>query len=280
MTHNEKRTVWWKEGLAAFISGVGYGASNVIAGSPLDVIKTKMQVMPEYKKLNSFQVANIVFKKYGFRGFFKGITGPLFGSSIFRAIQFSSYEAFYTKSQNNDFLTTKIPFTMGLEYRVIIGGIISGTSRSVIESPFEYCKVRRQTNQNWEFRNLYLGYRATWLKASGMMTSYFITIDFFRRNTKVFDYKSLLFLINGSAATFAFIVIWPFEIVKNKVQTENLKKYSIFKSVKENIKNDGLIKGLYRGAGPGLASVFVRNGAAMICMQYIQKFITKMGFRD
>ena len=50
-----------------------------------------------------------------------------------------------------------------------------------------------------------------------MITTYFVVIDTFRRNTGTFDNKFLLFLVNGSTAMFAFIVIWPFEIVKNKV---------------------------------------------------------------
>lgn len=39
------------------------------------------------------------------------------------------------------------------------------------------------------------------------------------------------------------------------------------------------IKGLYRGALPGCMSIFMRNGAAMITMQYTQKMITQTGLR-
>jgi hypothetical protein len=40
------------------------------------------------------------------------------------------------------------------------------------------------------------------------------------------------------------------------------------------------IKGFYRGIIPGSQSVFLRNGAAMIGMQYAQKKLTELGFRD
>lgn len=280
MSHNEKRGEWWKEGLAALISGVTYGVTNVLAGSPMDVIKTKMQVFEEYKAKNSFQSASLVYKRYGIKGFFKGITGPLMGSSIFRAVQFASFEAFYTKVQEDKFFTQKVPYTFGLEIRVICGGIISGSCRAIIECPFEYTKVRRQTNQTWEKGHLYYGFRATWLKAVGMMTTYFCIVDTFRRNTSSFKSKFMLFLVNGFSAAFAFVVIWPFEIVKNKIQTANIKHYSIVKEVSKNVRENGLAKGLYRGAGPGLGSVFIRNGASMIVMQQCQKLLTKVGFRD
>lgn len=280
MSHNEKRGVWWKEGIASLISGVSYGITNVMTGSPMDVVKTKMQVFDHYKHHNAFQTACIVYQKYGIKGFFKGVTGPLMGSSVFRAVQFGAFEAFYTKVKDDKFFTSKIPYTFGLEYRIIVGGIISGSCRSVIESPFEYTKVRRQTNQSWEKTHLYYGFRATWLKAVGMMTTYFTIIDSMRRNTNVYNSKILLFFVNGFAATFAFIVIWPFEIVKNRVQTNNIKHYSIIKNLSNNIKKDGIMKGLYRGAGPGLSSVFVRNGCSMIVMLKCQKLMTKLGLRD
>ena len=38
-----------------------------------------------------------------------------------------------------------IPFTMGLEYRVFAAGILASVSRAILECPFEYAKVRRQT---------------------------------------------------------------------------------------------------------------------------------------
>ncbi len=69
------------------------------------------------------------------------------------------------------------------------------------------------------------------------------------------------------------------EIVKNKVQSLNIKKYSVYKMIKERIKSDGYIKSMYRGLGPGIGSVFLRNGAAMIVMQYTQHYLTILGFR-
>jgi len=280
MSHNEERGDWWIEGLASMISGIGYGITNVLAGSPMDVIKTKMQVFDEYKKLNAFQTAKAVYQRYGIQGFYKGVTGPLLGSSMFRGIQFASFEAFYTKFKDNKLMTEKIPYTLGLEPRVILGGVFSGTCRATLESPFEYTKVRRQTNNSWVVKDLYTGFRATWLKATGLMVTYFTLTDTLRRNTNNFNNKFLTFLTNGFCSTFAFIIIWPFEIVKNKVQKENLKKYSINKFIRNNIRENGIIKGLYRGAGPGLGSVFVRNGTSMIIMQYLQKFLTKIGFRE
>ena len=66
------------------------------------------------------------------------------------------FEALYTK-WDNEFMKREIPFTYGLQYRVIAAGLIAASSRAVIESPIEYAKVRRQTGQSWEVRHIYRG---------------------------------------------------------------------------------------------------------------------------
>lgn len=38
-------------------------------------------------------------------------------------------------------------------------------------------------------------------------------------------------------------------------------------------------RGLYRGALPGCMSIFMRNGSAMIAMQFTQKKISDLGLR-
>ena len=51
----------------------------------------------------------------------------------------------------------EVPFTLGLQYRVILAGLIAASSRAVIESPIEYAKVKKQTGQSWQLRHIYQG---------------------------------------------------------------------------------------------------------------------------
>ena len=43
MSHNEKRTSWFKEALFSCLTGLLYGGSCAVAGHPLDTVKTQMQ---------------------------------------------------------------------------------------------------------------------------------------------------------------------------------------------------------------------------------------------
>ncbi len=40
----------------------------------------------------------------------------------------------------------KIPFASGTEYRVVCGGIMAGSIRSLIETPLEYAKVNSESS--------------------------------------------------------------------------------------------------------------------------------------
>jgi len=239
-----------------------------------------MQVVPAFNGKSAFQTAGIITKQEGLFGFYRGCVGPLFGTSFSRAIQFTSYETFYTIFQKDKYLTIKIPYTMGLEPRIILGGIVSGTTRALVECPFEFTKVKGQTGQSWYLNEVYSGFKATWLKAVGLMTSYFILVDTFKRNTNAYNTKYGLFFMNGFCAVIAFIVIWPIEIVKNKVQMLSSKKYSIKLLIRENIQEKGIYNAMLRGSLPGLSSVFIRNGFAMITMLKTQGLLTRCGFRD
>jgi hypothetical protein len=64
--------------------------------------------------------------------------------------------------------------------------------------------------------------------------------------------------------------VWPFETLKNRAQA----------GMDSVHKMPGGLLGLYRGIGPGSVSVFLRNGAAMIAMQFANRKITEWGLRD
>ena len=90
-----------------------------------------------------------VWKSEGPIGFYRGFIPPFIGSIIYRSAQFSVFEAVYTKFQSYPSLCGKIPFTGGLEPRVLMAGFAAGSARVIIETPIEYAKVKRQTGQTW-----------------------------------------------------------------------------------------------------------------------------------
>ena len=48
MTHNHKRTDWYKEFAMTATSGFLYGGTCILVGHPFDTIKTKMQAQDQH----------------------------------------------------------------------------------------------------------------------------------------------------------------------------------------------------------------------------------------
>ena len=90
-----------------------------------------------------------VYKNEGPVGFYRGWLPPFLGSVVYRSVQFSVFEALFTRWGSNETMCQKIPMGMGLEWRTLFAGIAGGSARSFIECPFEYAKVKRQTGQKW-----------------------------------------------------------------------------------------------------------------------------------
>jgi solute carrier family 25 carnitine/acylcarnitine transporter 20/29 len=94
-----------------------FGATNALVGHPFDTIKTKMQAEHDYILQNNhgyIQSVKMVYERGGLIGFYRGVIPPFIGSTIFRSIQFSAFEAVYTKCESHPNLKESIPFTGGI----------------------------------------------------------------------------------------------------------------------------------------------------------------------
>ena len=147
MSHGEKRTVWWKEGFFTAFTGILFGATNTIVGHPFDTVKTKMQAQSQHMGAQVGYVTTIknVYSKEGLPTFYKGALPAGVGSIVFRASGFAVFESFYTMWADSPTLTKHIPFSGSMEWRTLAAGIMSGSARALLECPFEYAKVKRQT---------------------------------------------------------------------------------------------------------------------------------------
>lgn len=97
------------------------------------------------KKINYIDTVKNVLKEEGFLRLYRGALPAGTGSIVFRGTGFSTFELFFTKWEKNEFMCKKIPGSGGMELRTVAAGIMSGSARAVLECPFEYAKVKRQT---------------------------------------------------------------------------------------------------------------------------------------
>ena len=100
-------------------------------------------------KISYLDTVRNVYHQEGLVGFYRGWLPPFLGSVVYRSVQFSVFEACFTRWATNEQLCQPIPGMLGLEWRTLLAGIAGGSARSFIECPFEYAKVKRQTGQQW-----------------------------------------------------------------------------------------------------------------------------------
>jgi len=82
--------------LSNFTGGLVAGFLASASTQPFDVVKTKMQLYPEKFK-NIFQVLVYVHRKYGVKGYFKGLVPRTLRRSLMAAMAWTVYEKLTTK---------------------------------------------------------------------------------------------------------------------------------------------------------------------------------------
>lgn len=113
------------------------------------------------RPFNKLHAAGLLLAERGLQGFIQGVFPPLIGSSFYRMAMLSSYEASYTyfSAQDKDgFWHTQIADGWLPRPLVLASALCASVSRSVVESPFEYTKVMRQTDKAWKVNELYRGF--------------------------------------------------------------------------------------------------------------------------
>ena len=277
--HNEERTDWWKEGLITLVPGACFGVTSVVIGHPFDTVKTRMQAMKGFEGRTMIRSFIRTVHDQGIPGLYRGALFPLLGSSIYRSVQFATYEAIYTY-MDSPIGKYQLPGTFGLESRVIFGGLAGGTARALIETPLEYAKIRRQTLQSWKVKDMYKGFGVTWSRSVGMLSTFFILYDSTKRFFPDMLSKPLLgpFLMGGVAATLAWWVVWPVEYMKSQVQAGYGTTIPVYKRMMMIVKQRGFFA-LYRGFIPGTMRSFAGNGIGMIVLLTLQRKMTELGLR-
>jgi hypothetical protein len=163
------------------LSGMAFGVISPLASQPFDVIKTKMQAQAKFNGQGPLAVAKHVMRADGMKGLYRGMLPILASTGIQKTALFAANAGARRACEQSGIpvLTQPIPFSGGLNPSVILGGIASGTARTVVETPFELIKVRWQTGGSFkapggafsfaQIAELYTGAAATWGRGTLML---------------------------------------------------------------------------------------------------------------
>ena len=240
-----------------YINGGISGMCGIILSHPIDTIKTHIQTG---HKLNTF--------KPSFTNFYKGITAPLLGVGIEKAIVFGTYNYMYSK-------TDTIP----------LSGAISGLVASLVVTPYERIKILKQNSQVVTFKDvnikfLYKGFTPTFFREMPGFAIYFTTYEYLKKKTftdynKKINYTSS-FLYGGISGITAWIFIYPQDKIKTILQSQsqsgidkNRTMNLNIKSIISSIYNSGGIKHFYSGFGWAAARAVLLHSGTFCMLEYL-----------
>jgi solute carrier family 25 carnitine/acylcarnitine transporter 20/29 len=247
-----------------------------------------------HRKDSAMAVARYLLRSEGLVGLWRGVAPAVVGGTIYGGLVLSVYSGAYAACNSMSALAEPIPGTGGMRASVLLAGLASGVARSVIETPLAHIKVRQQTGLDWrieqrhggsfaqhslrQIRELYRGSVPTLYRSCTMLGTFFVLNDSAARHLPGLNSMTVLgpFVKGGVCASVGWVAAWPFEVVKNRVQADNVKNHankSVHQLLRQIVREEG-VRGLFRGILPGLSKSFVSNGAAMIALNFTQRHLT------
>ena len=225
----------------SFMAGTFGGLCGISISHPFDTLRVRIQT--ENK-----------FTYRGIRDMYKGIGPPLFGVMLEKTIVFGSYN-FANVHLNRYFPDNPMLNHFG-------AGVFSGIACTSIVTPVERVKINlqnskseyknsaeylRQTIQKSGFRSLYRGWTSTLTREMPGYGIYFWTYESLRQRVNRDTNMALKsFLMGGLSGAFAWLFIYPSDVIKSRLQLDGNKYTGIVDCARKSVKADG-IGVFYRG---------------------------------
>ncbi|KAF9988072.1 hypothetical protein BGZ65_012461 [Modicella reniformis] len=238
---------------------MGYisGVAGLIIGSPLDVLKVRLQAQgspgASSNMSSNTNTLGTMVQNEGFRSLFKGIASPIIGLAGLNSILFASYSA------TMRLLETMAP-PPGSAFQplthVFTAGFVAGIACFLVSTPTELVKCRAQViasrldpsssaaaqrailseSGSWRvakdvisrfgIRGLYQGGWVTILRDAPGYGVYFLAYEWLKRELDVLPGETggintwKLLFAGGLAGTLSWVSIYPLDVIKTRLQTQ------------------------------------------------------------
>jgi hypothetical protein len=235
--------------LKNYYSGYISGVCAILVSHPIDTIKTNYQEGLRIK-FNLFEL-------------YRGLSAPLIGIGIEKAIVFGTYNTIYDKYNNHAF-----------------AGAFAGLSASFIVTPYERIKILKQTNKEIKLKSitpkyLFQGLSATFYREVPGFAIYFTTYNYLKDKSIHYFNKPIStlesFIYGGFSGAWSWVFIYPQDRIKTHIQSST-NKMSFIKGFSDLIKNNN-IKGLYKGFHFALLRAIPLHATAFMVNELFHKYI-------
>ena len=256
---------------------------------PIDVIKTRMQVVTGTRPLTAMECGRALLRESGPKGFFRGLSPALLRQSTYGSLRYGLY------TPVKEVLTDRLRIQEGLALRVLSGSL-AGCLSSVLANPCDLIKVRMQTAgqpsglarafvdivQKEGVLSLWKGVGPTAGRATVLAAVELSSYDTIRRllvqSERVpsgFPLHLSTALLTGFLATFASS---PFDVVKSRVMGQPIDpitgKGLYYRGMThcfvKTVQTDGF-SSLWRGFVPNYCRVGPRVAIVFVVMEQLRE---------
>jgi len=187
--------------LNEFFAGYSGGILGTLMSHPFDTIRINKQIYPNKPIITITKEIS----KNGLRNFYKGVSMPLMGMGLEKAIVFGTFYNFSKVSDN-----------------IMLNGFASGVLCTIVVTPIEKIKIDLQNNFKLKWSNytlpiLYKGLLSLILREGPAYSIYFSVYEKLKKE----DDDKLTTFINGAICGVSiWTAVYPVDSVKTLIQTD------------------------------------------------------------
>ena len=228
-----------------YFAGTVGGAVGILISHPVDTLRIRYQSAPG-KPLN-------------FLGLYKGVAPPLVGMMLEKSIVFGVYSSVKQHTSSH-----------------FLAGISAGIACTTIVTPIEKIKINLQNgipfkNMNLSLRSLYNGYTPCLFREVPGFGLYFSSYNFMKQRFNQEDSSFKTMLCGGFSGVFAWIFIYPADVVKTRLQSDTLKYPNVIECIRHTRSTLG-ISVFYKGVSLALLRAFQLHSGVWLGFELCQQF--------
>lgn len=275
------------------LAGTAGGISQVLVGQPFDTTKVRLQTSTS--PITAIEVIQKLIKNEGPRAFYKGTLTPLIGVGACVSLQFGVNEAMkrlFHRINGTNNTTLSLP-------QYYLCGLSGGFVNSFLASPIEHVRIRLQTQTGSgsaaEFcgpidcirklkaeKSLMRGLTPTMVRESHGCGIYFLVYEALiaKQIRSGIERKDIpawkLCLYGAISGTVLWFTIYPLDVIKSVMQTDNLVAPKSGKNIPQVVKTimkEKGIGGFFKGFGPTILRAAPANAATFATFETMMRLL-------
>ncbi|KAL7286492.1 hypothetical protein TKK_0019229 [Trichogramma kaykai] len=271
-----------------FFAGCLGGCAGIVVGYPLDTVKVHIQTQdhrsPKYR--GTWHCFRTLVARESVSGLYRGMSSPMAGVAVVNAIIFGVYGQTH-KYLNEGPMGSTLGDGLSSHF---LAGAAAGMAQAPVCSPIELAKTRLQLQggsvnsprhagpaqclrhiyRSEGFRGVFGGLGITLAREIPSFGVYFATYEALTKSDRQISTPHML-LAGGTAGTVSWIVSYPLDVVKSRLQADSEGRYSgALDCFRKSVQAEGWIC-MVRGLNSTIIRAFPTNAATFAVVTWTMR---------